>query len=68
MKDLLKRRKVELTNDLANQKISKEDMDEAERLANKALNDHLQKCERKCEDNKIAIKAKLDLIDELLNY
>lgn len=68
MIELLKMKKQTLTNDLEKQTISKEDMDEAQRLADKALNDHLVSCEKKYEQRKIEIKAQLNLIDELLNY
>lgn len=68
MKELLNRKKAALTNALENQKISKADMEEAQRRADEALNNYLVGCEQKYEQEKIKINAQLELIDELLNY
>ncbi len=67
MKDLLNSKKQSLTYDLANQKINDEDIKEAQKAADEALNNYLVGREKYYEQEKMKINAKLELVDELLS-
>jgi hypothetical protein len=66
MKGLLESKKNSLEYDLENQKINKTDMEEAQKAADKALNDYLVGKEAHYEIEKIKINAKIEFIDEIL--
>lgn len=67
IKGLLESERKLLENDLENQKLNEADADEAQKIANKALNDYLHGREAYYEQEKTKIKAIIGFIDGILN-